>query len=104
MTMSRSTATISVSLPPEMAVELDRVRTVEHRTRSELVHEALRRYIRAASVRGVRERAATIPEVKPTANEIEAIVEGRKQFRDRHFGAVGHALDRRAKRPRRKKP
>ena len=45
--MSRTTATFSVSLPPEMAAELEQVRTEEHRTRSELVREALRQYIGA---------------------------------------------------------
>jgi hypothetical protein len=42
--MSRTTATFSISLPPEMGVVLERVLKDEHRTRSELVREALRRY------------------------------------------------------------
>lgn len=42
--MSRTTATFSISLPPEMANEVDRIRKEEHRTRSELIREALRRY------------------------------------------------------------
>jgi metal-responsive CopG/Arc/MetJ family transcriptional regulator len=44
--MSRITATFSISLPPEMAAELERVRKEEHRTRSELVRESLREYFR----------------------------------------------------------
>jgi metal-responsive CopG/Arc/MetJ family transcriptional regulator len=42
--MYRIIATFSVSLPPEMAEELEEVMKEEHRTRSELVREALRRY------------------------------------------------------------
>lgn len=42
--MSRTTSTFSVSLPSEMAALLEQVRREEHRTRSELVREALRRY------------------------------------------------------------
>lgn len=101
--MSRTTAILSVSVPPEMADELDRVRKVEHRTRSELVREALRRYIRAASVRGVKERIATLPEAEATADEIEAIAEGRRQFRDGHTMSAPDVVDRRRQRPRSKK-
>ncbi len=43
--MARSTVTFSISLPPEMAEELKEVMKKEHRTRSELIREALRRYI-----------------------------------------------------------
>jgi hypothetical protein len=44
--MSRKTATFSISLPREMMEELELVRMKEHRTRSEQVREALRRYFR----------------------------------------------------------
>jgi metal-responsive CopG/Arc/MetJ family transcriptional regulator len=44
--MTRTTATFSVSLPPEMMEELEQVRKAERRTRSELIREALRRYFR----------------------------------------------------------
>jgi len=43
--MTRTTAKFSVSLPAEMAEKLELVRKWEHRTRSELVREALRQYI-----------------------------------------------------------
>lgn len=45
--MARKTATFSISLPPEMLIEIERVRKEEHRTRSELIREALRRYFNA---------------------------------------------------------
>lgn len=45
--MARTTITFTMSLPPEMATELDETMAREHRTRSELVREALRRYFRS---------------------------------------------------------
>ena len=46
--MTRTTVTFSISVPPEMAGELEEIRKKEHRTRSELIREALRRYIEDA--------------------------------------------------------
>jgi len=43
--MVRTRAAFSISLPPDMAVELERVMKEEHRSRSEVLREALRRYI-----------------------------------------------------------
>ena len=40
----RTRQAMSVSLPPEMMAKVERVRKAEHRTRSELVREALRTY------------------------------------------------------------
>lgn len=45
--MARVTVTFTISLPPEMADELEEVMKREHRTRSELIREALRRYVSA---------------------------------------------------------
>ena len=42
--MARTTATFSVSLPPEMAEKVTELMRKEKRTRSELFREALRRY------------------------------------------------------------
>jgi len=42
--MARTTVILSVSLPPEVVIELALVCKIEHRTRSELIREALRRY------------------------------------------------------------
>jgi len=44
--MGRTTVTFTISLPPEMADELEQVQKREQRTRSELIREALRRYFR----------------------------------------------------------
>ena len=43
--MARITTTFTVSMPPEMAEEMQRAMKREHRTRSELTREALRRYL-----------------------------------------------------------
>jgi metal-responsive CopG/Arc/MetJ family transcriptional regulator len=64
---ARTTKTIAISLPPQMVDELDRVRKREHRTRSELMREALRRYITIA------ERSHTIPVEDALPEEIEAM-------------------------------
>ena len=43
--MARTTKTITLSLPPEMAEKIEELMKAEGRTRSELVREALRRYV-----------------------------------------------------------
>jgi len=43
--MGRITTTFTVSMPPEMAEQIELVRMLEHRTRSELVREAMRIYL-----------------------------------------------------------
>ena len=47
VTAMRESITFTVSLPPAMAKQVDRAMKVEHRTRSELVREALRVYLSA---------------------------------------------------------
>jgi metal-responsive CopG/Arc/MetJ family transcriptional regulator len=42
--MARTTATYTISLPPEMAEKVDELMKKEKMTRSELFREALRRY------------------------------------------------------------
>lgn len=43
--LARSTKILTLSLPPEMVKELERIAKEENRTRSELFREALRQYI-----------------------------------------------------------
>ncbi len=43
--MARVTVTFTISLPPKMAEEIEEIMKKEHRTRSELVREALRQYV-----------------------------------------------------------
>src|SRR5262245_38529441 len=63
--------TMTVSLPSAMLEEVDAVRKKEHRTRSELVREALRVYL------GKR----TLSVHTPTPRELEAIRNGREEIR-----------------------
>src|ERR1700674_3580373 len=62
----RTTETMTISLPPAMARQLEKVRKKEHRTRSELMREALRHYF-----------DSRVPEVTPTKAEMAAIRRGR---------------------------
>ncbi len=71
---SRSTKTVTISLPPQLVAELDRVREREHRTRSEIMREALRRYITAA------ERDRMIPVEDALPEEIEAMRRADEEF------------------------
>lgn len=43
--MGRTTRTITLSLPQEMVDKIEELMKSEHRTRSELLREALRRYV-----------------------------------------------------------
>jgi Arc/MetJ-type ribon-helix-helix transcriptional regulator len=105
--MSRASTTFSISLPPQMVEQIERARKSEHRTRSEFVREALRQYIgRASELRRLRERIAQLAEEEPTAEEMEAIEEGRRAFREGRFvtiDKVRHGLARNSKQSRRKK-
>ena len=43
--MGRTTKTITISIPPEMEFQIQELMRLEGRTRSELLREALRRYM-----------------------------------------------------------
>jgi predicted transcriptional regulator len=66
----RARQTITISLPAEMAEQVEKTRREEHRTRSELVLEALRTNI---SIR-------QFPEEIPTPAELRAIGRGRAAY------------------------
>ena len=90
-----------------MADELERVRRKEHRTRSELVREALRYYMRAAEARDLQQRIDKLPEELPAADEIEAIKQGTRELLEGKFVSLEqlrHELDHRRRQPRAKKP
>lgn len=69
---TRNRATMTISLPREMIRQVERVRKAEHRTRSELIREALRAYFSARR---------TLPVYTPTAAELRAIQKGRAAMR-----------------------
>lgn len=62
---------ISVSLPAEMLPEIDSAARREHRSRSELIREALRRYLEAG-------RVIPVDDVRP--DEVKAAARGREEF------------------------
>ena len=64
--------TMSISLPVEMVHQVDKARKKEHRTRSELIREALRVYL--GTTRALRTYL-------PTAAELRSIDEGRAEIR-----------------------
>ncbi|MBI4589623.1 MAG: ribbon-helix-helix protein, CopG family [Candidatus Rokubacteria bacterium] len=65
-------ATMTISLPPAMIREVEKVRKAEHRTRSELIREALRVYLN---------RVRTLPVYTPTTRELREIEKGRAAMR-----------------------
>jgi Arc/MetJ-type ribon-helix-helix transcriptional regulator len=101
----RNSATISVSLPAKMADELERVRHKEHRTRSEFVREALRRYMQAAGAQSLKQQIAELREEDPAADEIAAIKEGSEEIAEGKFVTfeqLRDELDRRRQQPARR--
>lgn len=57
---------ISITLPSEMLADVDRTSKTEHRTRSELIREALRHYL----------YIRRIPLAEPTPEELVAMEKG----------------------------
>jgi Arc/MetJ-type ribon-helix-helix transcriptional regulator len=69
---------ISVSIPEEMLPEIDDAARRERRNRSELIREALRRYLSSS-----RERMIALANAEP--DEVEAVKRGRTQFERGEF-------------------
>ena len=78
----RTTQTMTISLPPSMVKEFEKVRKAESRTRSELVREALRYYIES------RFRI-----VEPTKAELAALNRGRREIEKGDFISVEQLVD-----------
>jgi hypothetical protein len=74
-----------------MAKQVEQVMKAEHRTRSELVREALRVYL----------SAQLIPAETPTAAEARAYRRGMAAYRRRDYVSLGEYLDGIDRRPRR---
>jgi Arc/MetJ-type ribon-helix-helix transcriptional regulator len=66
----RTTETMTISLPPAMAKQMELVQKEEHRTRSELLREAWRQYFEG--------RYAVY---KPTKAELTSIRRGRADYK-----------------------
>jgi len=61
---------MTISLPPAMAKQMEQVQKEEHRTRSELLREAWRRYYESRH-----------PVYTPTKAELASIRKGRAEFK-----------------------
>jgi Arc/MetJ-type ribon-helix-helix transcriptional regulator len=77
----RETSTFTVSLPPAMAKQIEKVMKTEHRTRSELVREALRVYF---TVR-------VLPSERPTAAEARVYRRGIAAYKRGDYVTLGDA-------------
>jgi predicted transcriptional regulator len=66
----RTTHTMTISLPPAMAKQMERVQKAENRTRSELLREAWRQYFEAR-----------FPTYNATKAELAAIGKGRAEIK-----------------------
>jgi metal-responsive CopG/Arc/MetJ family transcriptional regulator len=88
----RETTTFRVSLPSAMAKQIQQAMKAEHRTRSELVREALRVYF----------SARLISTEAPTVAEARAHRRGIASYKRGDYLTVEAHLDRIDRRPRRK--
>ncbi len=74
--MSRTTKTITISLPPEMLAQVEEAMAEEGRTKSELLREALRRYFAAREWRKLQVYASMkAKEMGITGDQVEDIVD-----------------------------
>ena len=87
----RETTTFSVSLPPAMAKQIEEAMKAEHRTRSELVREALRVYF----------SARLISTETPTVTEARAHRRGIAAYKRGDYVTLETYLDGMDRRPRR---
>jgi metal-responsive CopG/Arc/MetJ family transcriptional regulator len=76
----RSRQVIAVSLPREMMEQVEAIRKAEHRTRSELVREALRTYFALAR---------RFPEDDATPAEIRALERAKREFQRGEYVTLG---------------
>lgn len=79
----RETVTFTVSLPPAMSKQVEKAMKAEHRTRSELVREALRVYF----------SAHLIPTEQPTPAEARAYRRGMAAYKRGDYVTLGDCLN-----------
>ena len=91
VTTMRETTTITISLPPTMAKQVEQAMKAEQRTRSELVREALRVYL----------SARLLADEMPTAAETRAYRQGMAAYKRGNYVTLGEHLDGMARRSRR---
>jgi metal-responsive CopG/Arc/MetJ family transcriptional regulator len=75
----RTAKVISLSLPPEMEKEVQKIAKAEHRTISELLREAFRQYLANKDLATVRSEGRKIAKKMKKASDVDKIVfNGRK--------------------------
>ena len=80
--MPRKSSIVPISLPPDLAFNLDSVSKKEQRSRSELVREAVRQYVLLARWRRLREKALLKTlEQGLKEKDIERLVDEEKNLR-----------------------
>jgi len=78
--MGRTTRTISLSVPPEMAEKIKELMKKEGRTRSELIREALRRYVEEQEWKEIyRYGEMKAREKGITEDQVEDIIDARRK-------------------------
>ncbi|MBE0478152.1 ribbon-helix-helix protein, CopG family [Candidatus Aerophobetes bacterium] len=78
--MGRTTKTISLSVPPEMAEKVKELMKKEGRTRSELIREALRRYVEEQEWKEIyRYGEMKAREKGITEDQVEDIIDARRK-------------------------
>ena len=77
----RTRQTLTISLPPAMLKEVEKVSKVENRTQSELIREALRNYF-----------YGRFPVATPTKSELSAIHRGRAEFKSGNYISLNELL------------
>ena len=78
--MGRTTKVISLSLPPEMAEKIKELMKKEGRTRSELIREALRRYVEEQEWKEIyRYGEMKAKEKGITEDQVEDIIDARRK-------------------------
>lgn len=82
--MGRITKLVTVSVPPDLLKKAERIAQEEHRTKSELFREALRRYVASRQWEQIREwgeRTAKQFSIKSEADVERIIQEYRRERR-----------------------
>lgn len=78
--MGRTTKTISLSVPPEMAKKIKGLMKEEGRTRSELIREALRRYVEEQEWKKIyRYGELKVKEKRITEDQVESIIDAHRK-------------------------
>ena len=84
--MARRSSVLSISLPPELSSDLDSVASQEHRSRSELVREAVRQYILQLRWKTLRQKPSLKAVEKGLREEdVERLIDEERVARRRRY-------------------